>query len=100
VNDLIIVTSKALRGDIVKNLYNLYDTPIPLSKINDLLRYKTFYSKEDIKRAVGYLAGTKKEFIHIEVNEKDYWASFIKLTPTGVNLAEGDISDVGVRFGE
>ena len=99
-NPLTVTKAKALRGDIIKSLYDLYDTALPLSKINDLLRYKTFYNKEDIRRAVGYLSGAKKEFIQLEVNDKDYWASFIKLTPAGINLAEGDITDVGVRFGE
>jgi hypothetical protein len=99
-NKLNIAKAKALRGDIIKNLYELYDMPIPLSKIEDLLRYKSFYSRDDIGKAVAYLSGIKKEFVTVRINEKDYWASFIKLTPTGINLAEGDITDMGVQFSE
>jgi len=99
-NRLDIPKAKSLRGEIVKNLYDLYDMPIPLNKISDLLRYKTFYNKDDIKKAVSYLAGAKKEFVEVKINEKDYWASFVQLTPHGVNLAEGDIKDKGVVFSE
>jgi len=99
-NKLNVAKSKALRGDIIKNLYEIYDMPIPISKIEALLRYKTLYSKDDIGKAIAYLSGEKKEFVSIRVNEKDYWASFIKLTPTGVNLAEGDVTDLGVHFSE
>ena len=99
-NNLHVVNSKSLRGNIVKSLYDIYDMPIPISKIGELLRYKNFYSKEDIKRATSYLAGKEKEFVTIEVNEKDYYASFIQLTPKGINLAEGDITDIGVLFNE
>ena len=99
-NKLDISKAKSLRGEIVRHLYDLYDMPIPVTKINDLLRYKHFYTKDDIKRAVGYLAGAKKEFVEIEINDKDYWASFVRLTPVGVNLAEGDTVDKGVVFSE
>jgi len=99
-NRLSVVKAKALRGDIVKNLYEFSDMPIPMSKIEGLLRYKSFYSKDEIKKAVSYLAGAKKEFVTVDINESDYWASFIQLTPAGINLAEGDITDMGVEFGE
>jgi hypothetical protein len=99
-NKLNITKAKALRGDIVKSLYELYDTPIPLSKIDGLLRYKNFYGKDEIKKAVSYLSGAKKEFLEISTNQKDYWASFVRLTPVGVNLAEGDIMDKGVVLSE
>jgi len=99
-NRLNVAKAKSLRGDIIKNLYDLYDMPIPLNKIEDLLRYKSFYNKDEIKRAVSYLAGAKKEFVVVAVNDKDYWASFVQLTPIGVNLAEGDITDMGVSLGE
>jgi len=95
-----ISKAKTLRGEIIKNLYDLYDEPIPLNRIMDLMRYKTFYDKRDIKRAIGYLSGIKKEFVQVEADDKEYWASFVQLTPKGVNLAEGDISDMGVVFSE
>ncbi|MCL2618163.1 MAG: hypothetical protein FWD98_03810 [Defluviitaleaceae bacterium] len=95
-----VAKSKSLRGDIIRSLYDLYDTAIPISRVHDLLRYKSFYNKEDIRRAVGYLSGDKKEYVQIELNDKDYGASFVKLTPAGINLAEGDITDMGVQFGE
>jgi len=99
-NNITISKTKSLRGDIIKNLYDIYDMPIPMNKVNGLLRYKNYYSNENIKKAITYLAGSKKEYLTIDTNEKDYWASFVQLTPKGVNLAEGDISDLGVILSE
>ena len=99
-NKLEIAKAKSLRGEIVKSLYEFCDIPIPINKIEELLMYKSFYNKNEIKRAVSYLAGEGKKFVSVEVNKKDYWASFIQLTPVGMNLAEGDRPDVGVLFSE
>jgi len=99
-NNISVAKAKSLRGDIIKNLYIIYDVSIPISKVSNLLRYKSFYSKEEIQKAISYLSGEEKEFVTVEINEKDQWASFVRLTPKGVNLAEGDITDIGVIFNE
>lgn len=91
-----VARAKELRGEIICRLYAYYDKVTPVSSINALLRYRNYNSKEDIKKALHYLSGAKKEFIHVTINEDDYFASFVQLTPTGINLAEGDISDIGV----
>jgi len=91
-----IAKIKELRGEIIRKLYDCYGAPVVISNINTMLSYKGYHQREDIKKALMYLSGVKKEFVEITINENDYWASFIQLTPAGVNLAEGDISDMGV----
>ena len=54
----------------------------------------------DIKKAVYYLGGESKRYVKLQLNEEDYMESKIWLTPLGVNLAEGDITDVGVDLDE
>ena len=95
-DNISIAKAKELRGEIIRQLYERYGCPVPISSINTLLRYKNYHSKEDIKKALLYLSGAKKEFLQVVLDEKDYWASFVQLTPTGINLAEGDITDMGV----
>jgi len=95
-----LAKAKELRGEIIKRLYDCYVDPVRIVSVNSLLRYKGYYSKDDIKRAINYLTGPKKEFIHVVYNEDDYWNSFIQLTPAGINLAEGNITDMGVLFHE
>ena len=93
-----IAKAKELRGEIIRRLYDLYGSPVQLSSLGTLLRYKSYNSREDIGKAVRYLSGAKKEYLEVDVNEKDYWASFVQLSPTGVNLAEGDLTDMGVIY--
>ncbi len=38
--------------------------------------------------------------MHVEVNEDNWLDSLIWLEPAGVNLAEGDITDIGVVIDE
>jgi hypothetical protein len=61
-----------------------------------MLRYKSYVTEQHIKQAVSYLAGDKKEYIEITLNDENYWDSIVQLTPAGVNLAERDIYDLGV----
>ena len=49
-----------------------------------------------MKKSIFYLGGEGKRYIHVEVNKENWMDSVIWLTPAGVNLAEGDIEDVGV----
>ena len=93
-----VAKAKELRGEIIRQLYDRYGCPVPISSVNALLRYKNYHSKEDIRKALLYLSGAKKEFVEVFLNEKDYGASFVQLTPAGINLAEGDLTDMGVIF--
>ena len=51
-------------------------------------------------KAICYLGGEEKRYIHVEVNTENWLDSLIWLTPKGVNLAEGDIEDMGVVIDE
>lgn len=99
--DLIKVnTAKILRGNVVEILYRYYGTDISLSVLRQSLRATGFTADEDLIKAFYYLAGDGKRYIHVELQKEQYWDSVIWLTPAGVNLAEGDIQDVGVILDE
>lgn len=99
--DLIKVnTAKILRGNVVEILYRYYGTDISLSVLRQSLRAKGFTADEDLIKAFYYLAGDGKRYIHVELQKEQYWDSVIWLTPAGINLAEGDIQDVGVILDE
>lgn len=91
--------AKVLRGNVVEILYRYYGTDISLSVLRQSLRAKGFTADEDLVKAFFYLAGDEKRYIHVELAEQ-YWDSVIWLTPKGINLAEGDIQDVGVILDE
>lgn len=95
-----IARAKALRSDIIEKLYDFYGEPVSISTLRNLLRYKTYYSEKNITKAIDYLSGTDKEFVEVEPDENNYWDSLIRLAPKGVNLAEGDIKDMGVVIDE
>lgn len=96
-----VVQAKELRSEIIERLYDFYGEEIAVSTIKTLLRYnKNYYSDKDIKRALCYLSGEEKAYIYIKANLDDYWDSLVQLTPLGINLAEGDIKDMGVLSDE
>lgn len=95
-----IARAKALRSDIIEKLYDFYSEPVSISTLRNLLRYKTYNSEKNITRAIEYLSGEDKEFVEVELDENNYLNSLIRLKPRGVNLAEGDITDVGVVINE
>lgn len=91
-----IAKAKELRGDIIERLYGLYGSKVSLGTLRNMLRYKSYFTESDVKKAIEYLSGAKKEFIEVNSDESEYWASMVQLTPLGVNLAERDITDMGV----
>lgn len=98
--DLVRVNAaKILRGNVIEILYQYYGTDISLAVLKQSLRVKGFTADDDLIRAFYYLAGDGKRYIHVEVKEQ-YWDSLIWLTPAGVNLAEGDVTDIGVILDE
>ena len=97
--ELDVIKVKTLRGDMIQALYNLYPTKVPLNRVFELLRYKGYHSKEEIKKATEYLAGIDKEFMDVEPH-KDYFKSLVSITPKGINLVEKDIKDIGVILNE
>ncbi len=92
--------AKVLRGDIIENLYRYYGTDIRIVVLKSALRTKGFVEDQEIRKAIYYLGGEDKRYIHVEVNVENWMDSLIWLTPAGVNLAEGDIEDKGVVIDE
>lgn len=87
---------KLLRGDIIETLYRTYGTDIRIAAIRNALRSKGLIPEEQLRKCIYYLGGDGKRYIHVEVNQENWLDSMIWLTPAGVNLAEGDMEDVGV----
>lgn len=99
--DIIKVTkAKELRGRIIEKLYLSYGEDINLIVLQGLLRFIGNVQEMDIKRAIYYLGGENKRYVKLQLDEENYMNSKIWLTPAGVNLAEGDITDVGVELNE
>lgn len=97
---LAFTQAKELRGEIIKTLYDFYGEDVSLNTIKNMLRYKNYYSENDVKRSIKYLSGKSTGYIHFEPNQDDYWDSLVQLTPIGINLAEGDEKNVGVLINE
>jgi len=91
---------KLLRGDVVEKLYGTYGTDIRIAALRNALRSKGLIPEEQLKKVIYYLGGEGKRYIHVEVNANNWLDSMIWLTPAGVNLAEGDIEDMGVIIDE
>ncbi|MBQ9701054.1 MAG: hypothetical protein IJV71_10605 [Lachnospiraceae bacterium] len=100
--DIVKVTrAKDLRGKIINKLYLSYGEDISLEVLRGLLRFTAYNVQEqDIKKAIYYLGGEGKRYVKLQLDEENYMDSKIWLTPAGVNLAEGDITDVGVEMHE
>ncbi len=95
-----IIEAKNLRGDIIEKLYLYYGQDIRITVLKSALRVKGYVNDDEIKKAIFYLGGDGKRYIHVEVNTENWMDSLIWLTPMGVNLAEGDIEDKGVNLDE
>ena len=91
-----VAEMKVFRGDVIEKLYMTYGTDIRIAALRNALRSKGLIPEESLKKCIFYLGGEGKRYIHVEVNQENWMDSMIWLTPAGVNLAEGDISDVGV----
>ncbi len=92
--------ARVMRGDIIEKLYLYYGTDIRIAVLKSALRTKGFVEDQEIRKAVYYLGGEGKRYIHVEINRDNWMDSLIWLTPAGVNLAEGDIEDKGVEIDE
>lgn len=95
-----IIEAKNLRGDIIEKLYLYYGQDIRITVLKSALRVKGYVNDDEIKKAIFYLGGDGKRYIHVEVNNENWMDSLIWLTPMGVNLAERDIEDKGVNLDE
>lgn len=95
-----IIEAKNLRGDIIEKLYLYYGQDIRITVLKSALRVKGYVNDDEIKKAIFYLGGDGKRYIHVEANNENWMDSVIWLTPMGVNLAERDIEDKGVNLDE
>lgn len=95
-----VMEAKLLRGAVISKLYMTYGTDIRISALKNLLRSKGFVQEEELRKAIFYLGGDGKKYIHVELDKDDWRDSMIWLTPAGVNLAEKDMEDIGVIFDE
>lgn len=91
-----VAEMKVLRGDVIEKLYMTYGTDIRIAALRNALRAKGLVPEETLKKCIFYLGGEGKRYIHVEVDQENWMDSMIWLTPAGVNLAEGDVDDVGV----
>lgn len=64
------------------------------------MSYNGYNSDREIRKAVYYLTGAQKEYVKLVYDKDNYMNSLIRLTPRGVNLAEGDEKDIGVVMDE
>ena len=92
--------AKTLRGDVIEKLYMTYGTDIRIAALRNALRSRGLIPEADLKKCIYYLGGEGKKYIHVDVDKDNWLDSMIWLTPAGVNLAEGDIEDVGVLLDE
>lgn len=99
-NEFEVAERKVLRGDVIERLYEHYGKDIRIAILRNFLRTRGFVTEEELQKAVFYLGGEGKRYIHVEVDEKNWLDSLIWLTPAGVNLAEGDGQDMGVILDE
>lgn len=99
-DEIKVAEAKMLRGDIIEKLYLYYGQDIRITVLKSALRVKGYVNDDDIRKAIYYLGGEGKRYIHVEVNNNSWMDSLIWLTPAGINLAEGDVEDKGVVLNE
>ncbi len=95
-----IAKAKLLRGMIITRLYDFYGEDITVSTLKSVMSYGGYNSDKEIKRAMYYLTGPSKRYVKLVYNKDNYMESLVWLTPEGVNLAEGDLEDIGVEMDE
>ena len=99
-NKIEISERKVLRGNVIERLYDNYGKDLRIAILKNLLRTIGLLTEEELKKAIFYLGGEGKRYIHVNVNEDNWLDSTVWLKPAGVNLAEGDITDIGVEIDE
>lgn len=95
-----IAKAKLLRGSIITRLYDFYGEDISVSTLKSVMSYSGYHTDKEIKRAIYYLTGPGKRYVKLVYNKDNYMDSQLWLTPEGVNLAEGDLDDIGVDLDE
>ena len=100
--NLTVNANKRIRGKILMLLYSVAPGPVEVRTITNSLLDAGSISVPDLARQVDYLAG--KGYVTV-IDEEDAEKllrgqvpvdAFLKLTPTGIDLVEGTIEDLGV----
>ena len=99
-NTMEVSERKVLRGNVIEKLYENYGVDLRIAVLKNLLRTTGLITENELQKAIFYLGGEGKRYVHVEVNKDNWLDSTIWLTPAGVNLAEGDITDIGVEIDE
>ncbi len=99
-NEMQVSERKVLRGNVIEKLYENYGEDLRIAILKNLIRLNGLSTEKELQKAVFYLGGEGKRYVHVEVNEDNWLDSLIWLEPAGVNLAEGDIMDIGVVIDE
>lgn len=95
-----VMERKVLRGNVIETLYDNYGVDLRVAVLKNLIRLNGLSTEKELQKAIFYLGGEGKRYVHVEVNEDNWLDSLIWLEPAGVNLAEGDITDIGVLIDE
>lgn len=95
-----VMERKVLRGNVIEILYDNYGVDLRVAVLKNLIRLNGLSTEKELQKAIFYLGGEGKRYVHVEVNEDNWLDSLIWLEPAGVNLAEGDITDIGVVIDE
>lgn len=102
-----LVKRKQLRGDIVSMLYKDFGRPpLPVKTLVFALMGEHPAAETEVPAQLFYLADPKKGFVTIGYREgcepelTPLRGAMVQLTAAGCNLAEGDIDDPGVIFGD
>lgn len=99
-NTMEVSERKVLRGNVIEKLYANYGEDLRIAVLKNLLRTTGLVTEGELQKAIFYLGGEGKRYVHVEVNKDNWLDGTIWLTPAGVNLAEGDITDIGVEIDE
>ncbi len=102
-----LVKRKQLRGDIVTMLYKDFGRPpLPVKTLVFALLGENTTAETEVPAQLYYLADPAKGFVTISYKDgcepelTPLRGAMVQLTAAGCNLAEGDIDDPGVIFGD
>jgi hypothetical protein len=106
-NNMDLVKRKQMRGDIVTTLYKDYGRPpMAVKTLIFAMMGECPTAETEVPAQLFYLADAQKGFVTISYKDGSepeltpLRNAFVQLTATGCNLAEGDIDDPGVIFGD
>ena len=94
--NLTVNANKRIRGKILMLLYSVAPGPVEVRTITNSLLDAGSISVPDLARHVDYLTVIDEEDAEKLLRGQVPVDAFLKLTPTGIDLVEGTIEDLGV----